>query len=86
MTTTLSTKGQVVLNSTVRRSLGLMPGTVFSVRCDKKKRSVVLEPLRDGRPKGRIIKNKAGFSVLRAPAGVAKLTPARVRDMLTDFP
>lgn len=84
MTTILSSKGQVVLNAALRRSLGLSTGTVFAIRSEN--RSVILEPLTPARTKGKIVKQAGGFSALEAGASAPKLTSERVKEMLADFP
>jgi bifunctional DNA-binding transcriptional regulator/antitoxin component of YhaV-PrlF toxin-antitoxin module len=85
MTTILSSKGQVVLNAALRRSLGLSAGTVFSVRSEN--RTIILEPITPARPKGRIVKQPgSGLSVLEAGRSIPMLTSERVREMLADFP
>jgi len=85
MTTVLSSKGQVVLNAALRRSLGLSPGTVFSVRSEN--RAIVLEPIAPARSKARFVKaTGSGFSVLEASGDVPELTSERVKEMLADFP
>jgi len=85
MTTILSSKGQVVLNAALRRSLGLSAGTVFSVRSEN--RTIVLEPIAPARSKGRIVKEPgSGFSVLEAGGKIPMLTSERVKEMLADFP
>ena len=85
MTTILSSKGQVVLNAALRRSLGLSTGTVFSVRSEN--RAIVLEPIAPARSKGKIVKEPgSGFSVLEASGKIPKLTSERVKEMLADFP
>ncbi len=85
MTTVLSSKGQVVLNASIRRSLGLSPGTVFNVRCERRK--IVLDPVTPGRAKGRAVRDaRTGAVVLDVDADVPSLTSERVRDLLADFP
>lgn len=85
MTTTLSSKGQIVLNAALRRSLGLSAGTVFTVRSED--RVIVLEPITPARSMGRIVKDtKSGFSVLEVNKDTPKLTSQRVKEMLVDFP
>ena len=85
MTTILSSKGQVVLNAALRRSLGLSTGTVFSVRSEN--RTIILEPVTPARSKGRIIKEAgSGFSVLEVSGDAPELTSERVKEMLAEFP
>jgi AbrB family looped-hinge helix DNA binding protein len=85
MTATLSSKGQIVLNASIRRSMHLVPGTVFKVK--KENHTIVLEPLLSGRPAGKISKNsRTGFSVLDAGETGVLLSSDRVRDMLAEFP
>ena len=85
MTTILSSKGQVVLNAALRRSLGLSTGTVFSVRSEN--RAIVLEPITPGRSKGKIVKETGSrFSVIEVCGDTPKLTSERVKEMLADFP
>lgn len=85
MTTVLSSKGQVVLNAALRRSLGLSAGTVFSIRSEK--RAIVLEPITPARSKGKIVKEpRSGFSVLEVSGPTPKLTSERIKEMLSDFP
>ena len=85
MTTILSSKGQVVLNASLRRTLGLSTGTVFSVRSEN--RAIILEPIAPARSKGKIVKAPGSrFSVLEASGNIPKLTSERVKEMLADFP
>ena len=48
MTATLSSKGQVVLNASLRRAFGLTPGMKFEIRGENG--FIVLEPLRSPKP------------------------------------
>ncbi len=85
MTTVLSSKGQVVLNAKLRRSLGLMPGTVSNVRHENRK--IVLDPVTSGRAKGRAVRDaKTRAMVLDVDGDVPTLTTERVQRILTDFP
>jgi AbrB family looped-hinge helix DNA binding protein len=84
MTTTLSSKGQIVLNASLRRVLGLTPGMKFEVRCEKDR--IILEPIRLSMPEARIIKeNSTGCSVLDIE-DAPPLTSNRVAAALADFP
>jgi bifunctional DNA-binding transcriptional regulator/antitoxin component of YhaV-PrlF toxin-antitoxin module len=85
MTTTLSSKGQIVLNAALRRFLGLSTGAVFSIRTEN--RVIVLDPITPARSKGRIVKETgSGFSVIEASSDTPELTSDRVKEMLADFP
>jgi AbrB family looped-hinge helix DNA binding protein len=84
MTTTLSSKGQIVLNASLRRVLGLTPGMKFEVRGERDR--IILEPIRLSRPEARIIKEKStGCSVLDIE-DAPTLTSDRVAAALADFP
>lgn len=85
MTTTLSTKGQVVLPQATRRKLGLQAGTRFD--CKVRDGTIVLTP--ESRPRARPQRGRnprTGLPVLVAPKGAVPLTSARPRDLLADFP
>ena len=84
MTTTLSSKGQIVLNASLRRVLGLTSGMKFEVRGERDR--IILEPIRLSRPEARIIKeNSTGCSVLDVE-DAPTLTSDRVAAALADFP
>ncbi len=84
MTTTLSSKGQIVLNASLRRVLGLTPGMKFEVRGESDR--IILEPIRLARPEARIIKeNSTGCSVFDIE-DAPPLTSDRVAAALADFP
>jgi len=85
MTTTLSSKGQIVLPKAARRRLGLLPGTKFS--CRVREGEVVLVPEARPATKARVGRNDlTGFPVLMPPKGTPPLTSERVRELLADFP
>lgn len=85
MTTTLSSKGQVVLPKAARRKLGLHPGVQFT--CAVRDGGIFLKPEQPKAAKVRIGKSKlSGLPALIAPAGTPTLTSATVRAMLADFP
>jgi bifunctional DNA-binding transcriptional regulator/antitoxin component of YhaV-PrlF toxin-antitoxin module len=80
MTTTLSSKGQIVLNANLRRA----PGMKFEIRGESDR--IVLEPLRPQKPKARIIQeNSTKCSVLDVEEAPT-LTSDRVAAALNDFP
>lgn len=85
MTTTLSSKGQIVLPKAARRRLGLQPGTKFA--CRVRDGEIVLVPEVRPAPKAKLARNAvSGLPTLTPPKGTAPLTSARVRELLTDFP
>ena len=85
MTTTLSSKGQVVLPQAVRRKLGLHPGAQFT--CAVRDGGIFLKPELQKPAKVRIGRSKlSGLPALIGPAGMPRLTSAAVRAMLADFP
>lgn len=85
MQTKLSTKGQVVLPSSIRRRLGLRPGDALDARIDAGK--VVLSPRRPRGPKPTIIVDEiTGLPVLTAGPKAPILTSEQVRAILTNFP
>ena len=85
MTTTLSSRGQIVLPSRVRRKLGLRPGTRFSVLTDGGK--VVLAPQESGR---KIVQpsrdRKTGLPTFPIPRGTPRIPENFVHEALADFP
>jgi len=85
VTTTLSSKGQVVLPKGARRKLGLQPGTKFN--CRVREGEIVLTP--ESRPPARAKVGRhpvTGLPVFVAAKGTPPLTSERVRELLTDFP
>lgn len=85
MTTTLSSKGQVVLPKAARRKLGLLPGTKFA--CRVRDGEIVLVPEAPAAMKARLGRNAiSGLPVLLPPKGTPPLTSERVRELLADFP
>jgi AbrB family looped-hinge helix DNA binding protein len=85
MLTRVSTKGQVVVPSRIRRKLGLQPGDSLEARVEGQ--HIVLTP-RKGRPrKVRIIRDPVtGLPVLTAGRKAPNLTSAEVHEILADFP
>jgi AbrB family looped-hinge helix DNA binding protein len=85
MTTTLSSKGQVVLPSTTRRRLGLKPGDKFS--CAVRGGEIVLTPTTVALRKPRLRKSKlTGLVYAEAVPGAPKVSSAQIRSLLADFP
>ena len=85
MDTTISTKGQVVVPSGIRRKLGLQPGDSLEARIEGQ--NIVLVPRKVRTRKARIIRDPVtGLPVLTAGPMAPKLTSADVREILADFP
>jgi AbrB family looped-hinge helix DNA binding protein len=85
MTTTLSTKGQVVLPQAARKKLGLQPGAKLA--CFVQEGDVVLRPMRRPVGKARLVFSKVtGLPVIVPPRGAPPLTTEAVKEALADFP
>ena len=85
MRTTVSTKGQVVVPSSIRRKLGLQPGDSLEARVQGQ--HIVLTPRRVRPRNARIVRDPVtGLPVLTAGPKAPKLTSAQVREILADFP
>lgn len=85
METKLSTKGQVVLPSRVRRRLGLQAGDTLEVKLEGQR--IVLARKARRRRKARIITDPiTGLPVLTAGPGAPKLTSEQVAEMMAEFP
>ena len=85
MVTTVSTKGQVVVPSGIRRKLGLQPGDLLEARIEGQ--HIVLVPRKVRARKARIIRDPVtGLPVLTAGPRAPKMTSADVREILADFP
>ena len=85
MDTTISTKGQVVVPSGIRRKLGLQPGDSLEARIEGQ--HIVLIPRKVRTRKARIIQDPVtGLPVLTAGPKAPSLTSAEVREILADFP
>jgi len=85
MKTKVSTKGQVVLPSRIRRRLGLQPGDSLDAEMEGER--IILTPQRARRGSARIVKDPVtGLPVLTAGADAARLTSEQVHEILADFP
>ena len=84
MTTTLSSRGQIVLPKQTRARLHLRPGTKFS--CKIEGDSIVLTPENRVVGKNKSVKDKStGLIVTKTPPEV-KVTLDQVRAAMADFP
>jgi AbrB family looped-hinge helix DNA binding protein len=85
MRTKVSTKGQVVLPSRIRKRLGLQPGDSLDAELEGER--IILTPRRKPRGRARIVKDPVtGLPVLTAGKGAPILTSEQVREILADFP
>lgn len=85
MKTRISTKGQVVLPSRIRRQLDLRPGDSLDAKVEAGK--VVLTPPRKRRKKAKIVIDpRTGLPVLTLGPGAPVLTSKEIDEMLADFP
>jgi len=81
-TSTLSTKGQLVIPAGCRKALHLQPGdkVVFTLEGDR----LVLAPTKTA--SARLVKGRGGRKVLVAPEGAPPMTTDAVKAILADFP
>lgn len=89
MTTTLSSKGQLVLPAPLRRKLALQPGDALEITLESAggEPRIVMRKRITRRAGMKIVADSlTGWPVLKASAGRARLTGEMVREMLTDFP
>ena len=85
MQTKVSTKGQVVLPSPIRRRLGLRPGDPLDAKVEGER--IVLTPKRKRKTKGKIVTDPlTGFPALTLGPGAPVLTHKAVKEILSDFP
>jgi AbrB family looped-hinge helix DNA binding protein len=85
METRVSSKGQVVLPSPVRRKLGIQVGDPLDVRIDRGR--VILSRKR-GRPAPAVLARspRTGLPVLKVAAGAAPVTSELVEQLLDELP
>ncbi len=85
MQTRISSKGQIVLPSAIRRKLGLRPGDPLDASV--KSGQIVLTP-RHPRPARAAIARDAitGLPVLSVGPGAPQLTSEQVQDILSNLP
>jgi AbrB family looped-hinge helix DNA binding protein len=85
MQTKVSTKGQVVVPSRIRRKLNLQPGDLLEAKLEGQ--CIVLVPQRSRRRVARIIQDPdTRLPVLSSGPNAPKLTGEHVRELLADFP
>jgi len=81
-TTTLSSKGQLVIPLEIRRRLGLEAGA--KLRCELEDDRIVLEP--EHRGPAVLERDADGLPVLVATADAPEMTPEIVKEILSNFP
>ena len=81
-TTTLSTKGQLVIPSRFRQVMHLQPGDRISVSLEGEK--LILQ--RDVPRRAKLVRGRFGRPVLVAPTGAPPMTPERVKAILDELP
>jgi len=85
MTTTLSSKGQIVVPSPYRKRLGLREGARF--HCRLREGSLVFTPEGGASTKPRLAQDRmTGLWITKAPAGAPRVTSEQVKAALEDFP
>lgn len=86
MVTKISTKGQVVLPSAIRRRLGLRAGDSLDVKAEGDRIVLTLQNKRSRRNAKIVTDPITGFPVLTLGPGAPVLTHKQVKEMLADFP
>lgn len=85
MTTTLSSKGQIVIPRLARAKLHLQPGA--KLICEVQGDSIVLKPEAPRRRKTALVIDKVtGLRVTKATTPEAMVTSDMVKALLADFP
>jgi AbrB family looped-hinge helix DNA binding protein len=81
-TATLSTKGQLVIPSSIRKALHLQPGDRVELKMEGQR--LIIQ--RDEPKRAKLIQGKFGRPVLVAPKGAPVMTPELVKTLLEDSP
>jgi AbrB family looped-hinge helix DNA binding protein len=85
METRISTKGQVVLPSQIRRRLGLRAGDPLDAKVEGER--IVLTPQKKRSRKAKIVIDPvSGLPAVTLGPGAPVLTHKEVKEMLSDFP
>ncbi len=85
MQTRVSSKGQVVLPSPIRRKLGIVAGDSLDAKIEGK--NIVLTPRRKPKKKYTIkISKVTGMPVIHMPPGSPRITNEMVAEWMADFP
>jgi len=80
MTTTLSSKGQLVIPLELRRRLGLTAGDRLT--CEVQEGRIILEREKTGGAK--MTMGSDGLPILTAPEGAPEMTPELVKEILAE--
>jgi AbrB family looped-hinge helix DNA binding protein len=80
-TTTLSSKGQLVIPRKIRQALHLKPGDKIKFTLEGQR--IVIEPERTSRAR---LTREAHRKVLIAPPDAPPMTPDKVKALLAEFP
>ena len=86
MVTKISTKGQVVLPSSIRRKLGLQAGDQFDVKTEGSQIVLTPQKKRPHRKAKIVIDPVSGLPAVTLGPGAPVLTSKEVKEMLVDFP
>jgi AbrB family looped-hinge helix DNA binding protein len=85
MTTTVSTKGQIVIPRSARQKLGIRPGDMLSTEVVRG--PLVLRPVKKPQGKARIVISPAtGLPAIDPPESAPEITSEQVKALLADFP
>ena len=80
-TAILSTKGQLVIPSRIRKALHFQPGDRVELKLEGER--LVIQ--RDAPARAKRVQGKFGRPVLAAPKGAPSMTPERVKALLEDL-
>lgn len=80
MTTTLSSKGQVVIPLAIRKKLGLPAGAALT--CQIADGKIILDPSQHSQTATLV--EEGGHMALVAPRGAPEMTPDTIRDILAE--
>jgi AbrB family looped-hinge helix DNA binding protein len=89
MTTTLSSKGQIVLPVVLRRKLALQPGDELDIRLElggAEPHIVIRRRALERRKMKIVVDSISGLPIVKGPRGTPKLTTEMVAQMMADFP
>ena len=85
MKTTVSTKGQIVLPSPLRRRFGIVAGDVLDVAASGRKILLMRRTPPMAKPRN-AVSRLTGLPVVKSGAGAPIITNEMVREAMADFP